>query len=279
MSRRAVEARQNEGSRQSGLAEAASRLGPWFHNLHLPDGTETAPDHPYGDFPRTKWRQVADFLPQDLRDSRVLDVGCNAGFYAIELARRGASVTAIDVDPHYLRQAQWAARVFGVDERITFEQRQVYSLVREERRFDLVLFMGVFYHLRYPMLALDILAMLAPPQLVFQSLTTSDQAEYKAPDHLLDLDQRDRLDRPGWPKLAFVEGSLCADPTNWWVPNVAGVHALLRAAGFRIVATPGHEIFLCERDPAFAVDRTVREQTLAAVGAAATDDLEPSRLR
>ncbi len=71
-------------------------LGPWFHNLHLPDGRETAPDHPLGDFPAYKWREIATALPDDLTGWRALDVGCNAGFYSFELARRGADVLAVD---------------------------------------------------------------------------------------------------------------------------------------------------------------------------------------
>jgi hypothetical protein len=85
-------------------------LGPWFHNLHLPGGVQTAPHHFIGgDFPRFKWLEIAPHIPQDLRGWRVLDVGCNAGFYSFELARRGASVLAIDVEDLYLTQARWAA--------------------------------------------------------------------------------------------------------------------------------------------------------------------------
>ena len=72
--------------------------------------TQTAPDHPLGDFPRVKWWELQSALPDDLTGWRVLDVGCNAGFYSFALARRGADVLAIDADEHYLRQARWAAR-------------------------------------------------------------------------------------------------------------------------------------------------------------------------
>src|ERR1700709_1192549 len=90
-------------------------LAPWFHNLHLPGGLQTAPDHFLGgDFPRFKWLQVADWLPQDLSGWKVLDVGCNAGFYSFELARRGAEVTSLDIDARYLRQARGAARQYGL---------------------------------------------------------------------------------------------------------------------------------------------------------------------
>jgi len=50
----------------------------------------------------------------------------------------------------------------------------------------------------------------------------------------------------GWPSMAFIEGTFANDPTNWWAPNRACVHSLLRSAGFRVTAEPGHELFLCE---------------------------------
>src|SRR3954454_5778995 len=92
------------------MAGEIARLGPWFHNLHLPDGTQTCPDHWLGDFPSFKWRQIAGSIPEDLTGWTCLDIGCNAGFYSFELARRGATVTAIDLDERYLRQARWASK-------------------------------------------------------------------------------------------------------------------------------------------------------------------------
>lgn len=67
--------------------DEVQQLGPWFHNLHLPDGRQTAPDHELGDFPRFKWRRIQQVIPEDLSGWTVLDVGCNAGFYSFELAR------------------------------------------------------------------------------------------------------------------------------------------------------------------------------------------------
>src|SRR4051812_12741794 len=100
----------------SDIQREAESLGPWFHNLHLPGGVETAPQHFIGgDFPRFKWLQIAAHLPSQMRGWRVLDVGCNAGFYSFELAKLGADVLAIDHDPRYLAQARWAARQFGLE--------------------------------------------------------------------------------------------------------------------------------------------------------------------
>src|SRR5690606_33720378 len=142
----------------SNTQEEIKELGPWFHNIHLPDGSQTAPDHFLGDFPLFKWKEIGPALPQDLTGKKVLDIGCNAGFYSIELAKRGADVLAIDLDPKYLEQAKWVTAEFDLSHRIFFEQMQVYDLTRIDEDFDIVWFMGVFYHLRYPLLALDIIA-------------------------------------------------------------------------------------------------------------------------
>jgi len=53
--------------------------------------------------------------PANLTGWSAVDIGCNAGFYSFELVRRGAMVTAINVDGHYLQQARWAAREFGLE--------------------------------------------------------------------------------------------------------------------------------------------------------------------
>ena len=229
---------------QSKGAEAVARLGPWFHNLHLPDGTQTAPDHPLGDFPAFKWAQLAPALPEDLSGQRALEIGCNAGFYTFELAKRGASVLGIDHDPHYLAQARWANEQFGFGDRIEFRELGVYDVDTVEETFDLVLFMGVLYHLRHPLLALDMVAEKVRGTLVLQTLTMGGDEVAETPDDLT-LDERDRLRDPGWPAMAFVEKSMANDPTNWWVPNAAAVEAMLRSAGMEVVSRPGHEIWVC----------------------------------
>src|SRR5438477_1296019 len=124
-----------------------TELGEWFHNLDL-GGVQTAPNHFLGDYPRNKWRKFAHTMPADLSGKTVLDIGCNAGFYSIEMKRRGAErVVAIDFDPVYLAQASFAAEVCGAD--IELRQLSVYEVAKLGERFDLVLFMGVLYHLRH----------------------------------------------------------------------------------------------------------------------------------
>jgi len=224
---------------------AAAALAPWFHNLHLPDGTQTAPEHPLGDFPACKWQALSPALPADLTGWSVLDIGCNAGFYSINLAIRGARVCAVDSNPHYLKQARWAADQFDLCDRIQFLQAQVYSLGRESKQFDLVLFLGLFYHLRYPQLALDIAARKTRRLLCFQSLSLNDDQIHSGLDDQ-PLHQRDAMLEPGWPKAAFVENKLASDPTVFWVPNLACMEAMLRDSGMRIVVKPGRETYICE---------------------------------
>lgn len=243
-------------------------LGPWFHNLHLPDGTQTCPEHFLGDFPRYKWDEVGAALPRRLEGWNVLDIGCNAGFYTFELAKRGAQVTGIDCEELYLRQARWAAIKMGLEERVRFRQMQVYDLARTDERYDLVLFMGVFYHLRYPLLALDAVGRLVDRLLVFQTLTMpgADVEEDTADPS---LDERNRLLAPGWPKMAFLEHRLNGDRTNWWAPTHAAVEAMLRSTGMRVVGRPGEEIYLCtpDRDNPSCFWRWDEAEYLSAIGA------------
>jgi tRNA (mo5U34)-methyltransferase len=130
-------------------------LGRWFHNLNL-RGVQTAPDHFLGDYPATKWRAFADAVPADLSGRTVLDIGCNAGYYSIEMKRRGADrVVGIDFDGTYLAQARFAAEVNNLD--VEFRNMSVYDVAALRETFDLVIFMGVLYHLRHPLLALDLI--------------------------------------------------------------------------------------------------------------------------
>ena len=227
------------------IAERARALGPWFHNMDL-GGVWTAPDHFLGDYPGVKFRRFAGCLPSDLTGKSVLDIGCNGGFYSIEMKRRGAArVLGIDSDEDYLAQARFAADVTGHD--IEFRNLSVYDLGELGEQFDLVIFMGVLYHLRHPLLALDIIHdTVARDLLLFQSLQRGAKAvEPVAEDY--DFWDQDHFDQPGYPKLHFIEHRYSGDPTNWWAPNAACSAAMLRSSGFAILEHPEDEVFLCRR--------------------------------
>jgi tRNA (mo5U34)-methyltransferase len=225
------------------IPQRIAELGEWFHNINL-RGHATAPNHFLGDYPSIKWRTFADAIPADLRGRTVLDVGCNAGFYSIEMKRRGADrVVGVDWDDRYLAQARFAADVSGAD--IELRRLSVYDIASLGERFDVVLFMGVLYHLRHPLLALDTLHEHATRDLlVFQSmLRGSDLAVQVKEDY--PFTETSIFDAPGFPKLHFVEHKYSGDDTNWWIPNRAAVEAMIRSAGYAVVAHPEAEVFIC----------------------------------
>src|SRR5919202_3434978 len=227
------------------IRRRAEALGPWFHNIDL-FGVKTAPDHFLGDYPAVKWRQFAHVVPRDLTGLSVLDIGCNGGFYAIEMKRRGAArVLGIDADEDYLAQARFAAEVTGQE--IEFRPLSVYDVGALGERFDVVIFMGVLYHLRHPLLALDLIhEHVAKDLMVFQSMQRgSKEVAPVRPDY--DFFEMDHFDQPGYPKLHFIEHEYADDPTNWWAPNAACVEAMLRSAGFEILMHPEDEVYVCRR--------------------------------
>ena len=238
------------------IRQRVQALGPWFHNLQL-NGIATAPDHFLGDYPSVKWQRFAHALPENLSGQSVLDIGCNAGFYSIEMKRRGAArVVGIDDDERYLEQARLAAEICGAD--IQFEKLSVYEVEQLGARFDLILFMGVFYHLRYPLLALDLIrAHVARELFVFQAmLRGSAKIEPLAEDY--PFTEEAIFDKPGFPRMHFVENAYSGDCTNWWIPNRACAEALLRSAGFAIQAHPEEEVYVCRCVPARNVVRPPR---------------------
>ena len=225
------------------IRQRAAALGDWFHNIDL-DGVPTAPHHFLNDYPNVKWRRFRHAIPDDLSGKTVLDIGCNAGFYSIEMKRRGAErVLGIDFDQRYLDQARFAAEVKGQD--IEFRLMSVYDVAELRERFDVVLFMGLLYHLRHPLLALDLIHdHVARDLMVYQSMQRGSPAvEPVRGDY--DFFEQAHFERPGYPKLFFIEHQYAGDWTNWWAPNAACSAAMLRSSGFEILEQPEEEVFIC----------------------------------
>ena len=241
-------------------------LGDWFHNLDL-HGVKTAPNHFLGDYPAVKWKHIKTAFPEDMQGASVLDIGCNAGFYSIELKKRGAGrVVGVDVDDRYLEQGRFAAQTLGFD--IEFVKSSVYHVDDIPGQFDYVLFLGVFYHLRYPLLGLDIVAEKVGRQLLFQALMLKGENSGKTPDDFT-IDQREIMDARDWPKMAFVEKRLAGDGTNWWIANDAAMQAMLRSTGMKVIGRPAHETYLCVPDRSLAEESFFdRKEFLAATGRA-----------
>jgi len=229
------------------LRSRIAEIGPWFHNLTLGE-VQTAPEHFLGDYPQVKYERFRDALPMDMTGLSVLDIGCNAGFYSFEMKRRGAArVLGIDTDQHYLRQAIFAAEVNQLD--VQFQRLPVWDVAALGEKFDLVIFMGVLYHLRHPLLALDLIhEHVAKDLFLFQSMQRgSREIAVLAEDY--EFNGPAPFEEEGFPKMHFIEHRYAHDETNWWVPNRACAEAMLRSSGFRIEAQPEEEVYVCRWRP------------------------------
>jgi len=235
-------------ARQATIRRRIEELAPWFHNIDL-NGIPTAPDHPLNDYPTWKWRRFAHAVPEDLSGRTVLDIGCNAGFYALEMKRRGAElVVGIDEDERYLSQARLAAEVTGLE--VEFHRLSVYDIARLAQKFDLVLFMGVLYHLRHPLLALDLIhEHVAGDLVLFQTMQRGSDVVWELEEDY-GFWNDSIFHYAGFPAMYFIEQRYAGDPSNWWIPNRACAEAMLRSAGFEILQHPEDEVYLCRRVPA-----------------------------
>ena len=190
----------------------------WFHSIDLGGGVVT------NGIVDTAYRLALLDLPASLEGLSVLDIGAWDGFFSFECERRGASrVVAAD---HY----SWHGPGWGTKAAFQLAREALGSRVEDvdidvmdlspERvgTFDVVLFLGVLYHLRHPLLALERVASVTGNQLILE--TVVDMVGIRRP------------------AMAFYpDRELNGDPTNWWGPNVPAVRGMLTSVGFQQVRT------------------------------------------
>src|SRR3989442_11624472 len=171
-------ARKVTDTERRAIAQKMEELGPWFHNYEIASGVWTNPtgQGPGIEYPVGRWRLIEPLLP-DVKGKSCLDVGCSSGFFSLKLKELGASyVLGVDFQeeqPKAIKQAQFAAQTLGLD--VDFRVMSAYDLATLARKFDVILFMGVFYHLRHPLVALEAARALCGGTLIFQSITTGHQ--------------------------------------------------------------------------------------------------------
>ena len=157
------------------------KLGPWVHQIEVAPGLWTrtiapAPGHP-PDHPRSRWRILEKVIPQDLTGKRVLDIGCAEGFFALEMAKRGAEVTAIDAAPKKIHRLNWLIAELGIT-KIETRIATIESLADSKEQFDFVLMIALLYHLRHPLLGLDVMRRLTDTLYVESVVHNTDEDSY-----------------------------------------------------------------------------------------------------
>ena len=211
------------------------RLQPWFHRIDLGGGLFTKTESVMGepvDHPAGPWRTIGKCVPADLAGKTLLDVGCNAGFYAFEAKRRGAArVLGVDGQRQHVRQALFVRKALGM-EGVEFRRMNVYELTRRNvGQFDITLALGLIYHLKHPVLALENLYEVTKELLVVETAIMPPERTPASFTHPLGADVM-RLHA-----LAYVENPTGAKEQvfNWFLPGVEALVALVRNTGFEEV--------------------------------------------
>ena len=222
------------------VAELVASVDPWYHRIEVAPGVVT---------PGVNDSQLvlrALELPDDLTGLRVLDIGTRDGFFAFECERRGAEVTAVDYMPPEETGFLVARELLGSE--VEFVQENVYELSEERYGgFDLVLFLGVIYHLRDPMLALDRIWDVCRGRLIVETQVI-DEALLMPSGEFRRLAEIDPA-LEGTPLMQFYPGdSLNDDPTCVWAPNEACLRSMLEEVGFAVDA----QLRIGQRGIAFA---------------------------
>jgi tRNA (mo5U34)-methyltransferase len=190
----------------------------WYHTIDLGRGVVTrgADDTPI--------RLARLDLPASLAGASVLDIGAWDGFFSFEAERRGAA-RVVAADYYSWHGGGWGSKA-GFELARTALRSKVEDVdidvmdLSPDRvgTFDVVFFLGVLYHLRHPLLALERIAAVTRKLLILE--TVVDMVGFRRP------------------AAAFYPGrELNNDPTNWWGPNVPALHAMLRDVGFDEVKT------------------------------------------
>ncbi|MFN0121386.1 MAG: DUF1698 domain-containing protein [Blastocatellia bacterium] len=225
--------------RARGYSAELSQTG-WWHSIDLGDGLITPGVRKLDELQANYARFQ---LPADLRGKRVLDIGCWDGFYTFEAERRGAEVVAID---------RWEPEKFAeahrrLHSRAEFHKLSVYQLSPERLgTFDIVFFMGVLYHLRHPLLALEKVCSVTRGVAIVESQTLDNVIPVSAP------------------VMEFYEmDGLAGEYDNWWRPNGECLIQMTRSAGFA-------EVHTLHQDPAHLTLKAYRQWTDIPADAAET---------
>ena len=224
----------------SGAIEARRRIDfskelaakGWYHSFELPDGTRI---DGFMTVEQQKRRYAQFPIPEDLRGKRLLDIGAWDGWFSFEAARHGADVTAIDC----VELATFLDVRDRLESKVDYRIMDFYELPGAGLgKFDVVFFLGVLYHVRHPLLALEIVCALTKDVAIVDSFVT-DPDDWQ--EHAGEI-----------PTMEFYELDELGNQFGSWVgPSVPCLLAMCRAAGFARVELLGtgdhHAVVACYR--------------------------------
>src|SRR4051812_14602538 len=206
-------------------------LQPWFHRIDLGDGLFTKTESVMGEpvqHPAPTWEVIRQCLPLDLTGKSVLDVGCNGGFYCVETKRLGARrVLGVDGQRQHVRQGLFVRKVLGLD--LEFRRFSVYDLdPRTIGRFDITLALGLVYHLKHLVLALERLYDVTNELLILETAIIPPE---KTPESFVQpLGEIRQVLHPVF--VAENPPDAKEQVFNWFLPGTAALQALLMNVGF-----------------------------------------------
>lgn len=194
---------------RDGAQTIVSKVPHWHHKFEVFPGVVT----PGAYDPQFLLDKLQ--LPDDMTGLRALDIGPSDGFFSMHMARRGAQVTAVDYRAKDGHGFEAMEKLTGLE--FDYRQMNLYDIPASDiGAFDIVLFLGVLYHLPDMMRALNIVARLCRSRLLVE---TQFEPELM----------------PGVAVARYYEaGTLADDITNFWVPNRECLFAMLRDVGFQI---------------------------------------------
>ncbi len=186
----------------------------WWHSFELPDGRVI---EGVADLASLKHRLAQFPIPENLAGKRVLDIGAWDGWFSFEMERRGAAVTAVDCWDN--ERFRYIHQELG--SRVEYRILDVYDLDPSTLgKFDIVLFFGVLYHLKHPLIALEKVCAMTDGFAAIDSFVVIESATRKGR-------------APELPTLEFYEiDEFGGQFDNWVGPNVECLLAFCRTAGF-----------------------------------------------
>jgi len=224
------------------IKERIASVPYWWHQIEVAPGIYT-PGHDM-----TSARLEGMHLPKNMVGKRTLDIGAYDGFFTFECERRGADITAMDAVGPNQSGFNIARELLG--SKAKHVRQSVYNLNPDKiGQFDIVLFLGVLYHLRYPLLALDKIYAVCDDLLILES-QICDHCFIDQNGRSLSLSELS----PDLEKLPLAQfypnDELNKDPSNWWSPNLIALEKMIETSGFepKLVFSNGvRAVFHCKK--------------------------------